>query len=87
MSVDLTPQANPKIMLEPRGSFEEEDKPRRIIGITRDTEDYIDVRIEWEKRGDKMGTLPRPSRVAIEEAKKKCPDLLLNFLESKIKII
>ncbi len=64
-----------------KGSFEK-DIPKQIVGV-RLEEEVPMFRLGWNERID--GTVPASTEHSGEELRLKCPQLLLDFYESKIK--
>jgi hypothetical protein len=68
----------------PQGKFET-DKPSKIItGKQHDDNEYeIICLVEWKKRAD--GRIPKPTYYTNAELKERCPNLLIEFYESRLK--
>ena len=58
------------------------DIPEKVIGIKVDPDtDKIYVRIDWKIRSE-MDMKPGTSRILLNDAREKVPDLLLDYYES-----
>ena len=65
-----------------KGSFQDGDEPEKILFVKLwdQTKEFF-AKIQWK---EKDGKQPLPRVVRFEEAKKYCPLLVLDYLESKI---
>lgn len=66
------------------GSLEQDDMPRRLLTAKLHTDtNEVKCLVEWEAR--RGGVIPASSFVSNRLLRERCPDLLLDFYESRLK--